>query len=48
MDKATKDLLEKTIAYWIGKDNNPLNGKTFKEISQLAKTFGPELKGYLA
>lgn len=48
MDKAVEDLIEKTIAYWVGKKNNPLNGKTFKEIGQLAKTFGPELKGYLA
>lgn len=48
MDKATEELIEKTIAYWIGKNNNPLNGKTFNEIGQLAKTFGPELKGYIA
>jgi len=48
MDKAAEKLVEKTIAYWVGKNNNPLNGKTFKEIEQLAKTFGPELKGYIA
>lgn len=48
MDKATEDLIEKTIAYWVGKKNNPLNGKTFKEIGQLTKIVGPELKGYKA
>ena len=48
MDKAAEELVEKTITYWIGKKDNPLNGKTFKEIEQLEKTFGPELKGYIA
>ena len=48
MDSVTEDLIEKTIAYWVGKKNNPLNEKTFKEIGQLAKIFGPELKGYIA
>lgn len=46
MDKETEDLIDQTISYWIGKENNPLNGKTFKEIGQLAKEYGPELKGY--
>lgn len=48
MDNETKDLIDRTISYWIGKENNPLNGKTFKEIEQLAKKYGPELKGYNA
>jgi len=48
MDKATEELIEKTITYWIGKKDNPLNGKTFNEIGQLAKKYGPELKGYIA
>lgn len=48
MDKAAEELIEKTITYWIGKKDNPLNGKTFNEIGQLAKKYGPELEGYIA
>lgn len=32
-----EELLMKTINFWRGKKNNPLNGKTFKEIEQLAE-----------
>lgn len=33
-------LVNDAISYWIGKPNNPLNGKTFKEIERLAKRVG--------
>lgn len=35
-------LVNKTIEYWLGKPNNPLTGKTFKEIEQLATQYGIE------
>ena len=38
-------LLMKTINFWRGKKNNPLNGKTFKEIEQLAEKYGYVLGG---
>lgn len=38
-------LLMKTINFWRGKKNNPLNGKTFKEIEQLAEKYGYDLGG---
>lgn len=42
------DLVNKTIEYWLGKPNNPLNGKTFKEIEQLAEQYGIENIGDVA
>ena len=48
MDAEFKKLIDETISYWIGKKDNPLNGKTFNEIGQLAKKYGPDLKGYIA
>lgn len=39
------DLVMKTVNYWLGKKNNPLNGKTFKEIEQLAEKYGYDLGG---
>lgn len=39
------DLVEKMIAYWVGKKDNPLNGKTFMEISQLGEHYGIDLGG---
>lgn len=35
-------IVNETISYWLGKANNPLNGKTFKEIYNLSKTVGKE------
>ena len=40
-----EDLLMKTINFWRGKKNNPLNGRTFKEIEQLAEKYGYDLGG---
>lgn len=40
-----EELLMKTINFWRGKKNNPLNGKTFKEIEQLAEKYGYDLGG---
>ena len=39
------ELIEKTINFWRGKANNPLNGKTFKEIGELAEKYGYDLGG---
>lgn len=39
------DLVMKTVDYWLGTKNNPLNGKTFKEISELAEKYGYDLGG---
>lgn len=39
------ELVMKTVNYWLGKKNNPLNGKTFKEISDLAEKYGYDLGG---
>lgn len=39
------ELVMKTVNYWLGKKNNPLNGKTFKEIEQLAEKYGYDLGG---
>ena len=38
-------LIIKTINFWRGKKNNPLNGKTFKEIEQLAEKYGYDFGG---
>lgn len=40
-----EELIRKTIEFWCGKKNNPLNGKTFKEIEQLAEKYGYDLGG---
>ena len=40
-----EELLMKTINFWRGKKNNPLNGKTFKEIVHLAEKYGYDLGG---
>ncbi len=40
-----EELIRKTIDFWRGKKNNPLNGKTFKEIEQLATKYGYDLGG---
>lgn len=36
------DIIEDSISYWLGEPNNPLNGKTFKEILELTKKYGKE------
>lgn len=36
------DVVDAAIKYWIGKENNPLNEKTFREIYNLAKSVGIE------
>lgn len=45
--KMDEKLVNDAINYWIGKPNNPLNGKTFKDIERLAKRVGIEnMQGY--
>lgn len=31
-----------TIKFWVGKENNPLNGRTFEEIYNLSISIGKE------
>lgn len=31
-----------TIKFWLGKENNPLNGRTFQEIYDLSISIGKE------
>ena len=40
-----EELLIKTIKFWLGKNNNHLNVKKFKEIVQLAEKYGYDLGG---
>lgn len=40
-----QELVEKMIAFWVGTPNNPLNGKTFKQISEMGEKYGYDLKG---
>lgn len=40
-----EELIRKTLDFWRGKKNSPLNGKTFKEIEHLAEKYGYDLGG---
>ena len=37
-----EDIVYDTLEYWRGKQDNPLTGKTFKEIYELAIKVGKE------
>lgn len=39
--------IEIILQKWRGTENNPLNGKTFKEIQELLLKYGPSLEGYI-
>lgn len=36
------NIINETVNYWLGKPNNPLTGKTFKEIYELSIKVGKE------
>ena len=40
--KDFEEVVFDTLDYWRGKENNPLNGKTFNEIYELSITVGKE------
>ncbi len=45
MSEEDQTLVEKMIKYFVGKPNNPLNGKTFAEIAWLGNKYGYDLGG---